>query len=979
VTHSSACRRTYIVVYALSILAFFCFAKPQLNAQDQAAARLDGTILDAEGGTVPNATVTATNKATGATKSVRSDGSGVYAFDVMEPGTYTIDASGNGFTASSKTDIVLTAGQKAQVNLTMKVSAVMEEVTVNAGVDSVAVQTAPSGGFLEARSAQSLVSNTYIENFTSPVADYGEIVQIVPGAFTTSSDGIGLGQSKTYFRGFQDGDYDIDFDGIPFYDTNTPTHHSWSFFPVQWIGGVDFDRSPGTASTIGPTPFGGSIHYLSKPLTSERDFRVTGSYGTWNTKLFDGAFNSGNFGLFGSPAKSNLFVDVHHMSSDGYQSFNYNLRSAGALLYQYTFSPKTVLTGFSGVVHLDSNGPNISSTRCMLYGPAATGATSSNDLGCNYSLYVNGSTTATTFNQPYTGAGIKFLLTDNADPSSWFDYQYNKYQVYTDFEYVGLRHEFGKGWYMDFKGYTLNYDNGELYSNATAITDDTVAQAASLPGVVMASTSAGGKAVPYYDGVAVAPCNVQVAKTSKTTGAITSVAEPCGIDKYNSYRKYGETLLVTQTSGLGVFRAGLWYEWAKTNRHQYPSDPASGWADQALPKFNEQFWTNSYQPYLEYEFHVTPQFNITAGGKLAYYTIDVLHHADDGATVGPLTCTLAVPTAPCSATITDTGSFTAWLPSLDFNYRVMPNWSIYAQGSTGSIVPPSAVYDYNQTSASASAAVPQLQTAPKQQRSTTYQVGTVWAGQRATLDADAYHVRFENTYSSTTDNIPGDVDLGDTIFYLQPSSITQGIEFEGNFVLAPGISLYLNSTAANAYYSGDLNANTTSTSQSNPVYERAPRGLWVAQTPSDTEMEGLTYQRSGFDLGLFNKRVGVERLDNGQYHNQGIIPPFSSLGAYVNYTIRNRNIFDQTKIRLSGTNLLDAHNVQNDSFAGAANTIYLYGGGACTAPTAANPCDQFVTNGPTPINGADTPSLMAGRSFSVSVTFGFAPEDGKSH
>jgi len=965
VTHEFPRRCARAAALALSLLALLPLAAIQSRAQ-QATGKIEGTILDAQGGTVPNAAVTATNKTSGATKTVHSDGSGVYSFDGLEAGTYTVDASGTGFTANSKSDIVLAAGQKLQVNLTMKISAVLEEVTVNAGVDSVAVQTAPSGAFLEARSAQSLVSNSYIENFTSPVADYGEIVQIVPGAFTTSSDGIGLGQSKTYFRGFPDGDYNIDFDGIPFYDTNTPTHHSWSFFPVEWIGGVDFDRSPGDAATIGPTPFGGSIHYLSKPLTSERDFRVTGSYGTWNTKLYDGTFNSGNFGLFGSPAKSNLFVDVNHMTSDGYQSFNFNLRTAGALLYQYTFSPKTVLTGFSGVVHLDSNGPNISSTRCMLFGAAASGATSSNGLGCTVPLYVNGGTTATNVSQPYTGAGIKFLLTNNADPSSWFDYRYNTYQVYTDFEYVGLRHEFGKGWYMDFKGYTLNYDNGELYSNATAITDDTLSQAASLPGVIMASTTATGTPVPYYDGVAVAPCNVQVAKKNKTTGAITSVAEPCGIDKYNSYRKYGETFLLSQTSNFGVFRAGLWYEWARTNRHQYPSDPASGWADQALPKFNEQFWTNSYQPYAEYEFHVTPQLNITAGGKLAYYTIDVLHHADDGATVGPLTCTLAVPTSACPATISDTGNFTAWLPSLDFNYRIQPNWSIYAQGATGSVVPPSAVYDYNQTSASASAAIPQLVTPPKQQRSTTYQAGTVWAGQRIMLDADAYHVRFQNTYSSTIDNIPGDVDLGDTIFYLQPSSTTQGVEFEGNFVLAPGVSLYLNGTAANAYYSGRINAGT----QAVPFYESAPSGLWVAQTPSDTELEGLTYQRSGFDLGFFNKRIGYERLDNGQYHNQGIIPPFSTVDAYFNYTIRNRGIFDQTKIRLSGTNLLDAHNIQSDSFAGAPLTTTIPG----TTLT-----NQFTTTGATPINGADTPSLMGGRSFNVSVTFGFAPEGGKSH
>ncbi len=35
------------------------------------------------------------------------------------------------------------------------------------------------------------------------------------------------------------------------------------------------------------------------------------------------------------------------MTSDGYQTFNYNIRNAGSLLYQYQFSPKTVLTGFS--------------------------------------------------------------------------------------------------------------------------------------------------------------------------------------------------------------------------------------------------------------------------------------------------------------------------------------------------------------------------------------------------------------------------------------------------------------------------------------------------------------------------------------------------------------------------------------------------------------------------------------------------------
>ena len=963
-THQYVRCRLRLRACVLSLLALFAFAAIHIHAQT-ASAKLEGTIYDAQGGTVPNATVTATNAATGEKKTVQASSGGGYSIDGLPAGAYTLEAVGDGFARNSKSGIVLGDGQTLQVTLTLQVGALVQEVTVNAGVDSVAVRSAPSGGFLEERSAQSLISSNYIQNFTSPIADFGEIVQIVPGTFTTSTDGVGLGQSKTYFRGFPDGDYDIDFDGIPFYDTNTPTHHSWAFFPAQWIGGVDFDRSPGTASTIGPTPFGGSIHLLSQPLIGEQDVRGTFSYGTWNTKLYDAAYNSGPFGFFGSPKKSNLFIDWQRMTSDGYQTFNYNVRNAGSLLYQYQVSPRTMLTGYSGVLRLNANTPNISSTRCMLYGASAPGVPATGSNSCLNADTANGLA-------PYTGAGLKFLMVaPNAnDPANWFNYQYNSYQVPTDFEYVGLKKEFGKGWYLDFKGYTYNYDNGELYSNAKPQTEVTQAAALANPSLVPGAFVTGGKA--YYDGVAIAPCDVAV---SKTSGGITTVIEPCGIDKYNSYRKYGETAVLSQTSQLGVLRAGMWYEWADTNRHQYPSDPLKGWADQALPKFNESFWTNSYQPFAEFEFHVTPQFNITAGTKFAAYTIDVLHHADDGSTVGPLTCAPETnPTTPCSATVTNTGSFTAWLPSLDFNYRLQSNWSVYGQVSTGSIVPPSAVYDYYQTP-TATVPNPQLKTPPKQQRSTTYQVGSVYKGQRFTLDADAYRIRFQNSYASAEDVTAGDDNLGDTFYAIQPSSVSKGIEFESTMVLLNGLNLYVNATAGNAFYAGSLNAGSLTA----PYSQKAPSGLWVAQTPTDTEEQGLTYQKHGFDLGIFNKRVGEQRVDSGSYtdvggesiifHNQAIIVPFSQLGSYFNYTIRNHSIFDQTKIRLSGTNLLNSHNIQSLSLANSPTTQTFVGTNGTTYT------DQF--SAATAISGADTPGIMAGRSFSVSVTFGFAPEGKK--
>ena len=84
----------------------------------------------------------------------------------------------------------------------------------------------------------------YIRNYTSPVSDYSQVLQMAPGTFSISANGPGLGDTKTFFRGFKDGQYSMTYDGIPFNDTNDPTHHSWVFFPSQTIGSTVFERSP---------------------------------------------------------------------------------------------------------------------------------------------------------------------------------------------------------------------------------------------------------------------------------------------------------------------------------------------------------------------------------------------------------------------------------------------------------------------------------------------------------------------------------------------------------------------------------------------------------------------------------------------------------------------------------------------------------------------------------------------------------------
>jgi iron complex outermembrane receptor protein len=874
-----------------------------------AGALLEGSVADSKGGLIGKATLIARNDATGRIKTTTADAMGHFSIAGLPIGTYTVDASAPGFSEATIKNIHVAADHADNVSVTLQIGPTTADVTVEAdATGSVAASLAPMDALLTETSARTEITGAMIQNFMSPVADYGEAVEMAPGTFTTNGNGVGLGQSKTTFRGFPDGFYDIKFDGIPWSDTNSVSHHSWAFFPTQFIGSIDFDRSPGTASTIGYAPFGGSINLLSKPFSPVQNIRGGFSYGSFNTKLFDAEYDSGSFG---PGHKFNLNADVHHLGSDGYQTFNYQTRNAGDIQVQYKLSDKTTITGFSAVIWLDANTPNFNATRCQMYGAGAT-------------------YTCTGANAPFAGSGLNFYLTNNSDPLLYLDYKYNYYHVPTDFEYVGVHKDFGKGWIFDFKPYTYNYDNSEKYSNAVPITDN-----AALVGTTYA------------------PLGVTIANTCNT---LVKNKYTCGVDKYNSYRTYGETSQLSQVSRLGILRAGMWYSWSNTNRHQYPSDPLQHWLDAPLPNFKETFVQDSYQPFAEYEFHPTSKLFITPGVKFSYYTIGTKQFADNGGKIGGLG------TNNPASFIANGGSYFATLPSVAGNYRIHNNWSAYAQYATGTIDPPSSTFDFTQSPTGTPVA-----TLPKQQRTTTYQAGTVLKLKRVTLDLDYFHIHFDSGYSSFTP-----LDTGEPVYFPTPPSVTQGFEGESNIALTHGLGFYLNASYDDAKYTGSAvtyctTSATGCTSTTATLNIPTPGGLWVTNTPSDIETEGLTYQRKAWDAGIFNKRVGTERLDNGAYHNQGIIDPFSVTNLFLNYTLRTGGHFDNTKFRLSFNNILNEHNITGDSFA----TKIVAQNIAANGTTYSDPFNSNLTQ--TPAAGADSISILPGRSVMFSVTFGFSP------
>src|SRR5260370_15245657 len=255
---------------------------------------LTGSVLDVVGKGISAAVVSVRNESTGATRQAPAGADGKFSVTGLPEGTYSIEASAPSFASSRRTGVKLAAGATENVSIALNVGELSQTVTVE-GTVSVAAEMAPSQSTLEARSAKSEISPEYIQNFASPVADYTELLNNAPGTFSVNPNGVGLGDSKTFFRGFKDGQYTLQADGIPFNDTNDPTHHSWAFFPTQFIVDLDFDRSPGSAASIGPTNFGGTINLLSRSVSYPPDIRATPSYGSFNTPILPVNLASGQF------------------------------------------------------------------------------------------------------------------------------------------------------------------------------------------------------------------------------------------------------------------------------------------------------------------------------------------------------------------------------------------------------------------------------------------------------------------------------------------------------------------------------------------------------------------------------------------------------------------------------------------------------------------------------------------------------------
>jgi len=118
-----------IVLIALVLIAVAGLTPLTTFAQTSDGIIL-GTISDATGAVIPNATVTATNKATNVKRTAVTNSVGEYRINNVPVGTYDLDVSANGMTTQKLANVAVDVNRTSTMNVTMQVQSVNADVVV---------------------------------------------------------------------------------------------------------------------------------------------------------------------------------------------------------------------------------------------------------------------------------------------------------------------------------------------------------------------------------------------------------------------------------------------------------------------------------------------------------------------------------------------------------------------------------------------------------------------------------------------------------------------------------------------------------------------------------------------------------------------------------------------------------------------------------------------------------------------------------
>ncbi len=169
----------------LALLVIALMMAPSLLAQTLTSGALAGTVTDPSGAVVPKATVTLKSNATGATRTTTSNAAGAYRFSLLQPGSYTITVTAQGFT-------------KAQTSTSINVGqATVADVKLAVGASSQTVEVTSAAPLINTENAEltTNMSQTIVANEPNGGNDLTYIAQTAPGV--NMNTGMGYGNFNT--------------------------------------------------------------------------------------------------------------------------------------------------------------------------------------------------------------------------------------------------------------------------------------------------------------------------------------------------------------------------------------------------------------------------------------------------------------------------------------------------------------------------------------------------------------------------------------------------------------------------------------------------------------------------------------------------------------------------------------------------------------------------------------------------------------
>ncbi|HEY2963243.1 MAG TPA: TonB-dependent receptor [Pyrinomonadaceae bacterium] len=175
-----------------------------------ATSSITGRVVDSKEALLAGAVVTLKNEATGVTQTYTTTDSGLYAFNSLPPGNYTIAVEAQGFKTFNSTGNVLTVGSPLVVNVTMEVGQPTERVDVTASYERLETTSAMLGGVVDRKAITELPLNG-----RNPF----NLIALEPGLVQRTTGAAGSG---THVFGSRDRSHNVTIDGIDANESSVP-------------------------------------------------------------------------------------------------------------------------------------------------------------------------------------------------------------------------------------------------------------------------------------------------------------------------------------------------------------------------------------------------------------------------------------------------------------------------------------------------------------------------------------------------------------------------------------------------------------------------------------------------------------------------------------------------------------------------------------------------------------------------------------